>query len=195
MGARATVRKWNSGLDSGRIRGGAGLRHSNNPCITYYFIRCHHSQQPAEDWARLLAWASEHVIPESHIEDSRLALHQTCPLCLEKVGSPGVPQGPVIIMGSANDPMAGLLSGLDGLGGMFAGPKSMKDMRSPAGQQRSSVPSSTPSRMGALTPGQTDQRWNASQAPLSGRASGSLDPFAGIPMNPSSDFPSTTPAR
>ena len=98
-------------------------------------------------------------------------------------------------MGSAIDPMAGLLSGLDGLSSHFAGPKSMKEMRTPAGQQRSTVPAATPSRMGAPTPGQTDQRWGASQIPLSGRASSIADPFADIKLNPTPSHPSTSPAR
>lgn len=98
-------------------------------------------------------------------------------------------------MGSANDPMAGLLSGLDGLSAHFSGPKSMKEMRSPAGQQRSTVPAATSSRMGAATPGQTDQRWGASQVPFSGRASSSADPFTDIQLNPASTHPSTSPVR
>ena len=102
------------------------------------------------------------------------------------------------IMGPAKDPMAGLLSGLDGLGGMFVGPRSMKDMRLPADQDRSTATAiaSTSSKLRvSSTPGQTTSRWNSTQGQHTVEANTRGDPFAGIHMNTTRGIPSQSPVR
>ena len=95
---------------------------------------------------------------------------------------------------SSHDPLSGLLNGLD-IGGFAAVNQPMKDLRSPAPQQRTTRPGNGTSRL-SDTPLQGEPRWGVpGGTPVPSMGAGSRDPFSTISHDATPTYRVPSPMR